>query len=361
MSSVRPPQVRRRDRRHPLGERASASCPRSTSRATSSRRSCCAIMSAVPWTGRVNIEFEADRHALRLERRRDRSPARRRYSRSVPAARSAADRGADDAARCGWSRRRAPAPRARAPSTCGCERPAVVDHVVRPEPRHPGARTRAARRWRRPVSWVSRRASCTAIDPTPPAPPTIEEDRRRAGTGRRISSRSNSISQAVIAVSGSAAASAQSADCRLAARRSARRRGGTPRWSPAGRPTRHRRPHRPAGRASPPGRPRSTTPAASKPSTFQPPGSGSARRRTLVSTGFDRDRPHPDQEVAPGRLGHRQLDVDERLRIVGAEANADSRPRAWGSSVVAASAGSLAPPANRAGPHACGARPIAGT
>ena len=59
------------------------------------------------------------------------------------------------------------------------------------------------------VRSVSCRASCTAIDPTPPAPPMISTAGAASGTGRVTSRRSKSISQAVIAVSGSAAASAQ--------------------------------------------------------------------------------------------------------------------------------------------------------
>ncbi len=44
---------------------------------------------------------------------------------------------------------------------------------------------------------MSRRASWIAIEPTPPAPPTIRMARGRALTGRLISSRSNRVSHAV--------------------------------------------------------------------------------------------------------------------------------------------------------------------
>ncbi len=59
------------------------------------------------------------------------------------------------------------------------------------------------------VRSVSCRASWVAMEPTPPAPPTISSAGAAPGTGLRRSSRSNRASQAVIAVSGIAAASAK--------------------------------------------------------------------------------------------------------------------------------------------------------
>ena len=53
---------------------------------------------------------------------------------------------------------------------------------------------------------VSCRANWMAIEPTPPAPPTIRIARVAPGTGLATSSRSNIASQAVIEVSGRAAA-----------------------------------------------------------------------------------------------------------------------------------------------------------
>ena len=66
----------------------------------------------------------------------------------------------------------------------------------------------------RSVSW---RASWMAIEPTPPAPPITTSALAAPGTSLRTSRRSNSASQAVIDVSGRAAASAQSRLCGLAA------------------------------------------------------------------------------------------------------------------------------------------------
>ena len=59
------------------------------------------------------------------------------------------------------------------------------------------------------VKSVSARASWIAIDPTPPAPPMMSTAEAAPCTGLRMSMRSNSASQAVIAVSGSAAACAK--------------------------------------------------------------------------------------------------------------------------------------------------------
>ncbi|SPK02063.1 protein of unknown function (plasmid) [Methylorubrum extorquens DM4] len=62
------------------------------------------------------------------------------------------------------------------------------------------------------VRSVSRRASWVAMEPTPPAPPTISRALLAPGTSRRRSSRSNRASQAVMAVSGIAAASAKDSE-----------------------------------------------------------------------------------------------------------------------------------------------------
>ena len=61
----------------------------------------------------------------------------------------------------------------------------------------------------------ARRASWIAIEPTPPAPPMISSDlpASRPSASRRM--RSNISSQAVMLVSGSAAASAKSSDAGL--------------------------------------------------------------------------------------------------------------------------------------------------
>ena len=65
------------------------------------------------------------------------------------------------------------------------------------------------------VRSVSALASWMAMEPTPPAPPMMRIAFAAPGTARFTSSRSNSISQAVMAVSGSAAASALDSDVRL--------------------------------------------------------------------------------------------------------------------------------------------------
>ena len=65
------------------------------------------------------------------------------------------------------------------------------------------------------VRSVRCRAIWMAIDPTPPAPPMMRIAGAAPGTGFATSRRSNIASQAVNAVSGSAAASAQSSDAGL--------------------------------------------------------------------------------------------------------------------------------------------------
>lgn len=90
-------------------------------------------------------------------------------------------------------------------SDFGSERLCVVDDVVRAQFARPFARLRP-RGGGYTVRSVNRRASWMAMKPTPPAPPTISTAGAAPGTGLRTSSRSNSISQAVIAVSGNAAA-----------------------------------------------------------------------------------------------------------------------------------------------------------
>ena len=62
------------------------------------------------------------------------------------------------------------------------------------------------------VRSVSALASWMAMEPTPPAPPMIRIAFAAPGTVFFTSSRSNSVSHAVIAVSGSAAASALESD-----------------------------------------------------------------------------------------------------------------------------------------------------
>ena len=62
------------------------------------------------------------------------------------------------------------------------------------------------------VRLVRRLANWMAIEPTPPAPPTMRMALAAPDTGRRMSSRSNIASQAVSEDSGSAAAAAKSSD-----------------------------------------------------------------------------------------------------------------------------------------------------
>ena len=91
----------------------------------------------------------------------------------------------------------------------GRERFRMVDDVVGAELERP-SRVSGREAVAITVASVSWRASWIAIEPTPPAPPTISSRFGAPGTGWRMASRSNSISQAVTAVSGSAAASIQS-------------------------------------------------------------------------------------------------------------------------------------------------------
>lgn len=132
---------------------------------------------------------------------------------------------------------------------------------------------------------VSRRASWTRIEPTPPAAPTTSRLWPWSALPSTICKRSKSSSQAVMVVSGRAAAWAKS---RLFGRCPAMR--SSTRCSSLLLPGRV---ISPAYQTRSPGRNRltslptaRTTPAASQPSTLAWPASGWARWRTLVSTGL---------------------------------------------------------------------------
>ncbi|MNZ52922.1 hypothetical protein D3C78_707860 [compost metagenome] len=148
-----------------------------------------------------------------------------------------------------------------------------------------------------PVSWL---ASWVRIEPTPPAAPTINRLCAALAWPSAICRRSNSSSQAVMLVSGRAAAWAKS---RLDGMCPTMRSSTS--CSSALLPWRVRSP---AYQTLSPGRNRltslptaRTTPAASQPSTLYSPADGSARWRTLVSTGFtEMARTSTSRSCGPG-------------------------------------------------------------
>ena len=160
-----------------------------------------------------------------------------------------------------------------------------------------------------------------AIEPTPPAPPRTSRERRSLSRPRRNPIRSNINSQAVSAVSGSAAASAKPRDRRLLADDTLVDQMKFGCWCPAassiprnrrGRPGRSRELPRAAGDDDPRRR--------RSPASWPRPGA-SSRPRRFTSTGFTETartstrRSWPDGSGRSNSMSMRQRGSDRRQRL----------------------------------------------
>jgi len=211
---------------------------------------------------------------------------------------------------------------------CGCEDGAILRAIISSTPGLPfSPDRRGQKRVSMIVRSVSARTSWTVIEPTPPAPPMMRMALAAPGTGVRISSRSNSISQAVIAVSRQGCGLGICKRFRLAPDDPPRRRDGIRYWCPAAAASRRRKTASPRlkGRhlVADLGRPR---PTASQPT----PSTGRRSRHAFADLCVDRIGPRwPARGQQIPSLGGRPVELDVTSASLRSSAAAVLYPMAF--------------------------------